>query len=156
MIRMIWAQSINGVIGNKGIIPWELPEDLRYFKDMTFGSTVVMGRHTWNSLPTRPLPGRKNIVISRLESNIAGALVIDSPEAVMEEYSDFWVVGGGRIYDSFMPHADELYVTTVHLVLEGDTHAPRISLDVFTELGKGLSVAESGISYTRTRYGRIK
>lgn len=151
---MIWAQSINGVIGHKGIIPWDIPEDLRYFRSMTLDSTVVMGRHTWNSLPAKPLDRRHNIVISRLESTIAGAEVYSSPESVIEQYDDFWVIGGGRIYDSFFPYATDLYVTTVHLVLAGDTYAPEIPKDEFIEVGKELCMAESGITFTRSHYRR--
>ena len=80
-IGLIWAQSTSGVIGRDGSIPWALPEDLAHFKRLTMGHTVVMGRRTWESLPVRfrPLPGRRNIVVSRNPDYRAeGAAVVDS------------------------------------------------------------------------------
>lgn len=82
-LGLVWAQSTSGVIGRGGDIPWELPEDLARFKRITVGHTVVMGRRTWDSLPAkvRPLPGRRNVVLSRQTDFMAdGAEVLGSPE----------------------------------------------------------------------------
>ena len=94
MLRAIWAQNLMGLIGDGKSMPWHVPEDLQHFKKLTLGSPIIMGRRTWESLPVRPLPGRKNLVLSRRTpgkwSN--GASVIASvPESG-------WVIGGGVVY----------------------------------------------------------
>ncbi len=130
MIKMIWAQSLNDVIGYEGTIPWEVPEDLRLFKRLTNNSTVVMGRKTWESLPVRPLPNRYNVVVSTSadenEFEDDSVEVFSSVGDVLLAFTDFWVIGGRQMYDAFMPYADELYVTTLQIDVPGDTFAPEI------------------------------
>ncbi len=130
MIKMIWAQSLNDVIGYEGTIPWEVPEDLRLFKRLTNNSTVVMGRKTWESLPVRPLPNRYNVVVSASadenEFEDDSVEVFSSVGDVLLAFTDFWVIGGRQMYDAFMPYADELYVTTLQIDVPGDTFAPEI------------------------------
>ncbi|MCE9515007.1 MAG: dihydrofolate reductase, partial [Mycobacterium sp.] len=106
-VGLIWAQSTSGVIGRDGGIPWRLPEDLARFKELTMGHTVVMGRRTWESLPrsVRPLPGRRNIVITRDPDYRAdGADVVTSIEAALAE-PQTWVIGGSEIYHLALPAA---------------------------------------------------
>jgi len=95
---MVWAQGAGGVIGVDGALPWHLPEDLRLFRALTWGSTVVMGRRTWESLPARarPLPGRRNVVLSStLDPAEAGVQVLRSVDDVLALDGDVWIIGGG-------------------------------------------------------------
>jgi dihydrofolate reductase len=129
---LIWAQCAGGVIGAGGDLPWDLPEDRRLFKAVTLGSTVVMGRRTWESLPPRfrPLPGRRNVVLSRtLDGVEAGVPVMTSAEQVLADPADLWVIGGGEVYAAFLPHALEAVVTEVDAEFPGDTWAPRLDAD---------------------------
>ena len=129
MLRMVWAQAVGGVIGADGVLPWHLPEDLRLFRALTLGSTVVMGRRTWESLPprVRPLPGRRNVVLSStLDATGAGVEVARSVDEVLALDGDVWVIGGGAVYAAFLPHADEVVVTEVDARLSGDTWAPSL------------------------------
>jgi dihydrofolate reductase len=131
-IRMIWAQAAGGVIGADGALPWHLPEDLRLFRALTLGGTVVMGRRTWESLPARfrPLPGRDNVVLSStLDAAEAGVPVCRSVHDVLALDGDLWVIGGGGVYRAFLPHAAEVVVTEVDLQLPGDTWAPQLDPD---------------------------
>ncbi|TWH73822.1 dihydrofolate reductase [Modestobacter roseus] len=126
-LRMVWAQTTEGVIGADGALPWHLPEDLRLFKALTLGSTVVMGRRTWESLPPRyrPLPGRRNVVLSTaLDPAEVGVPVVRSVADVLARDDDRWVIGGGAVYAAFAPHATEVVVTEVDAQLPGDTWAP--------------------------------
>jgi dihydrofolate reductase len=126
-VRMVWARSRDGVIGADGGLPWHLPEDLRLFRALTLGSTVVMGRRTWESLPARfrPLPGRRNVVLSStLDPADAGVEVARSVDDVLASRQDLWVIGGGAVYAAFLPHADELVETEVDARPAGDTTAP--------------------------------
>ena len=126
---LIWAQSTSGVIGRSGGIPWQVPEDLVRFKALTMGHTVVMGRRTWESLPVkfRPLPGRKNIVLTQQpDFTAAGAMVARSLDEALID-SDTWVVGGEQIYTLAMPRANRCEVTEVDIDLprdDGDAIAP--------------------------------
>src|SRR5262245_36659386 len=101
-LAMIWAQSTSGVIGRANGIPWQLPEDQARFKQLTLGQTVVMGRLTWESLPAkvRPLPGRRNVVITRDPGYVAeGAEVLTGLDDVLRG----WVIGGAQIYAQALP-----------------------------------------------------
>jgi len=131
-LRMVWAQAAGGVIGADGALPWHLPEDLRLFRALTLGGTVVMGRRTWESLPAqvRPLPGRRNVVLSStLDPTAAGVQVARSVDDVLALDGDLWVIGGGGVYASFLPHAGEVVVTEVDAELPGDTWAPPLGAD---------------------------
>ena len=128
-VRMVWAQAAGGVIGAGGTLPWHLPEDLRLFRALTLGATVVMGRRTWESLPprVRPLPGRRNVVLSST-LDLAGpdAQVVRSVEDVLALTGDLWVIGGGGVYTALLPYADEVVVTEVEAQPAGDTWAPQL------------------------------
>ncbi len=126
-VGMVWAQARGGVIGADGGLPWHLPEDLALFRRLTTGSTVVMGRRTWESLPERfrPLPGRRNVVLTSDRGWAAdGAHAAGSVDEVLAEHGDLWVIGGGAVYAAFLPHADRLVVTDVDVEVDGDTWAP--------------------------------
>jgi len=129
-VGLIWAQSTSGVIGRDGAIPWHLPEDLARFKTLTMGHTVVMGRRTWDSLPTRfrPLPGRRNIVLTRNSRFEApGAEVVGSIDDAIEDQT--WVIGGSEIYHLALPAATRCEVTEVDIDLrleDDDALAPML------------------------------
>ncbi|MET8977805.1 dihydrofolate reductase [Streptomyces sp. NPDC004539] len=129
-VGLIWAQTLSGVIGAADTIPWRLPEDMAHFKATTLGHPVIMGRRTWDSLPPRfrPLPGRRNIVITRTPdwtsegATRAGSL----PEALSLAGDDPWVIGGGEIYRAALHHATRLSVTEIDAEIPGDTYAPEL------------------------------
>ena len=128
-VRMVWAQAHDRVLGADGGLPWHLPEDLRLFKALTLGSTVVMGRRTWESLPARvrPLPGRRNVVLSTtLSAAEAGVPVARSVDDVLAAEGDVWVIGGGGVYAEFLPHAAEVVTTEIDAPFPGDTFAPEL------------------------------
>jgi dihydrofolate reductase len=128
-VRMIWAEARDRVIGADGSIPWRIPGEQALFKERTMGSTVVMGRATWDSLPPRfrPLPGRRNVVLTRDPGWSAdGAETAGSIDEVLERYSDVWVIGGAGVYAAFLPHADLVVRTEIDLAVPGDTHAPEL------------------------------
>lgn len=128
-LGLIWAQSTAGIIGRDNGIPWRLPEDQARFKEVTMGHTVVMGRLTWESLPAkvRPLPGRKNVVVTRRGDFAAeGATVVTGlDELPTDELT--WVIGGGQIYAVALPMATRCEVTEVDVDLpraDDDALAP--------------------------------
>jgi len=124
LITLIWAQSADGVIGADGTLPWHVPEDMERFRDLTMGDTVVMGRRTWESLPSkfRPLPGRRNVVVTRDPSYSApGAEVVTSLARALRTSDDVWVGGGAQIYADALAHADRLLITDVDTHVDGDT-----------------------------------
>ncbi len=132
MISMVLAMSENNCIGKDGKLPWHLPEDMLHFKNVTMGKVVIMGRKTWESIPKkfRPLPGRKNVIISRNPDYDAPDVVdvFTSLEVAIAAYkdNDIAIIGGGQIYTLGMPHADVLEVTHVRQHVDGDTFFPPI------------------------------
>ena len=126
-ISMIAAMAKNRVIGKDNDMPWHMPADLAHFKKVTMGKPVIMGRKTFESIG-RPLPGRKNIVITRnLDWQAEGVEVTSSPELALqlvEGTEEVMLIGGGNIYQQFLPKADNLYLTFIDLDVEGDTKFP--------------------------------
>ena len=119
VVALIWAQSSSGVIGRDGGIPWHVPEDMARFRELTTGHTVVMGRRTWESLPARfrPLPGRRNVVLSRDPDYRAdGAEVVTGIEEAVAG-GECWVIGGSQVYHLALPYADRCEVTEVEIDL---------------------------------------
>lgn len=137
-IAMIWAQAANGVIGQNNQLPWHLPEDFKFFKSITLGKPVIMGRKTYESIG-KALPGRINIVISRdpnftapdaqCFSSLAAGVDYACGQALSQGGDEVMVMGGAQIYAAMMAKADRLYVTHVDAELEGDAFAPTISSD---------------------------
>jgi len=158
---MVWAQARDGVIGADGGLPWHLPEDLALFRRLTMGSTVVMGRRTWESLPDgfHPLPGRTNVVLtSDPDWSEDGATRAGSVGQVLAEHGSFWVIGGGAVYDAFLPHADRLVVTDVDTHVAGDTWAPPLDegwVQASRTPAEGWSEsASAGLRYAVSEYVR--
>jgi dihydrofolate reductase len=131
VIGLVWAQSANGVIGRDGSLPWHLPEDMKHFRSLTAGATVLMGRRTWESLPPRfrPLPGRRNLVLScTLQSGPEEGFETfpDLPQALAAVTGDVWVMGGAAVYRAALPFADRIVVTEIRELFDGDTYAPDV------------------------------
>ncbi len=128
-VTLVAAVARNGVIGRGGALPWRLPADLRRFRAVTWGHPVVMGRRTWESIG-RPLPGRRNIVVTRRRGYRApGAEVVPSPQAALAAAAgagEVMVIGGAEVYAAFLPLADRILLTEVEAEPEGDTFFPRL------------------------------
>ena len=124
-ISMIVARSRNLVIGKENKIPWKISADLQFFKKVTMGYPIIMGRKTWESIG-RPLPGRRNIVVSRNTSYSAvGAELVSSLEQALDSLKEFnrvFVTGGQQLFNQAFPLADELFITEIELQVEGDTY----------------------------------
>jgi dihydrofolate reductase len=118
----------NRVIGRDGHLPWRLPADMRRFKMLTTGHTVIMGRKTWESMDG-PLPNRRNIVVTRNRAFVAeGSEVVHDLEralALAEGEQQVFIAGGEAIYAAMLPRADRIYLTVVHAVVDGDTFFPQ-------------------------------
>jgi dihydrofolate reductase len=150
-VGLIWAQSTSGVIGRDGTIPWRLPEDQARFKELTIGHTVVMGRLTWESLPAkvRPLPGRRNVVLTRHADYMAdGATVVSTLTQALSD-DEIWVIGGEQLYALALPLATRCEVTEVEIDLpreDGDAVAPMLDESWVRTTGDWLT-SRSGLRY---------
>ena len=129
---IIAALSENGVIGKNGEMPWHIPEDLKRFRKLTLGNPILMGHNTYDSIG-RPLPKRKNIVLSRnKELEIIGGDVVGNLEEALglcNQSDKIYCIGGAQIYREFLPYATHLELTRIHKVVEGDTYFPDIDFN---------------------------
>ena len=149
MFSIIAAVGKNGEIGKNGGLIWHLPGDLRYFKEKTSGHTVLMGRKTYESLPSGGLPNRKNVVLSRKTGN-AEQILTDLSKLNEEVF----VIGGGSIYEMMLPKCRHLYLTEIDAEEPGaDTFFPQFDKNDYqrVEIGKG---EDNGITYTFVRYDK--
>jgi len=132
MISIIVAMDRNRVIGKNNGMPWRLPADLAYFRKVTLGNTVVMGRKTFESIG-KPLDGRKNVVLTRdRQYSKKGCLVVHSVEEalkIIKDEKDCFIIGGATIYSAFLPYAQKLYITYIDHEFEGDTYFPEINYE---------------------------
>ena len=139
LVSVIVATDDRGGIGRGGKMPWHLPEDLQRFKRVTMGKPIVMGRKTWDSIG-RPLPGRRNIVISRQAGFAApGAIVVGSlPDALRAagDVPEVCVIGGAEIYRLALPLAEEIHLTRVHALVDADTFFPLLDAVEWEEIGR--------------------
>ena len=121
-IVLVVAIAQNGVIGNNGAIPWHISDDMKRFKALTLGHTVVMGRKTWDSLPKKPLPGRINVVVTRQQDwQAEGAVVAHSlGQATAGTSGTVMVIGGAEIYERALPLASRIELTEIHQDIDGD------------------------------------
>lgn len=166
IVGLIWAESDGGIIGSDGTLPWHVPEDLAHFKELTLGSPVVMGRKSWDALPDRfrPLPGRRNIVVTRNpEWRADGAEVAHSVDAALTLAANepgtgtVWVIGGAQVFNSAIDRADRLEVTQLHERFDGDTIAPVIDqswLQVSADPESGWHTSRIGVQYRYLAYQR--
>lgn len=127
-LKAIVAMASNRVIGRGGDLPWRLPEDLKWFKKLTLGHPIVMGRKTMESLRNRPLPGRRNVVLSR---SLAAADLPEGfesaraePEALRSLAETVFIIGGAEVFRLLLPHCEEIYLSYVFEPHEGDTFLP--------------------------------
>ncbi len=140
MIALIAAIAKNNCIGNNGTLPWHLPEDLAHFKRLTTDATVMMGRKTWESLPEqfRPLPNRKNIVITRQEQYPLPQEVLryGSPQAALDAHANeqLFIIGGAELYAQTIALSDRLYITHVDQTVDGDAFFPAIDPTIWKEI----------------------
>jgi len=128
-ISIIVAASINNVIGNSGNLPWHLPGDLKHFKEITMGKPMIMGRTTWDSIG-RALPGRQSIVMSRQPDFVAAgadvAATVEDALALAGAATEVMIIGGGELYRQFLPRTARIYLTRVHVRIDGDTYFPEL------------------------------
>ena len=156
-IGLIFARASNGVIGRENALPWHLPEDLAHFKQTTLGNPVIMGRNTWESLPLRfrPLPGRRNIVVTRQPQwRAAGALRAASLEQAVElcaGEAKAWVIGGAQLYRQALPLASVAEVTEIDAAFEGDAYAPAFGPS-WKEVARERGAAADGLNYSFVTY----
>lgn len=145
-LSLIVARAQNRVIGRDGGLPWRLSSDLKRFKAITMGKPMLMGRKTWDSLPNKPLPGRKNIVLTRdkdfrapgawVFSDLAAALAAARAMAAADGVDEVNVIGGAALYAETLPLADRLYLTEVDSAPEGDAHFPAFEEAAFREAAR--------------------
>lgn len=155
MISFIVAMANDNVIGKDGKMPWHLPNDLKYFKRVTTGYPVLMGRKTYESIG-KPLANRRNIVLTRDKSFHAdGIEVIHSlkeVEPLMKDSEEFFVIGGATLYEQLLPLADRLYVTKIHAQFEGDTYFPQIDEDEWQVVHQEQGIIDDKNVYEHTFY----
>jgi len=161
-ISIIVAIAQNNAIGKDNQLLWHIPQDLKRFKALTTGHTIVMGKRTFESLPLRPLPNRRSVVISDMPGDkIKGcemAYSIEEAIEKMEEGRENFIIGGGMVYRQFMPIADKLYLTIVHKDFEADTFYDKIDYTQWKEIEReDVNAAESlGFDYSYITYERKK
>ncbi|AUM62823.1 dihydrofolate reductase [Spiroplasma monobiae] len=137
MISLIWAQTKEGVIGKNNSLPWNIKEEMQHFINYTRGKTVLMGRNTWESLSLKPLPNRKNILITsrELEKSYNNLELSKELETVLDAYKnideELIVIGGSKIYQSALNFADKLVISIIKQNYDGDTYAPKFDTSVF-------------------------
>jgi dihydrofolate reductase len=150
VISLVVAVAENGLIGRDGGLPWRIPGDLRHFKAVTMGKPIVMGRKTWESLG-RPLPGRRNIVITRnADYRAEGAAVahdLNAAIAVAGDAPEICVIGGAEIYAQALPRAHRLYLTEVHGAPAGDTFFPAFDRGAWREVSREAIKADEKASH---------
>jgi len=159
-IVLIVAIARNRVIGKDNQLIWHIPEDMQHFRSVTAGHTVLMGRKTWESLPERfrPLPGRRNIVITRqgdypapgaeLAHSVESALALLGPDETA------FVIGGADIYGQTLGRAQRLEITEVDLAPAGDAWFPEIPADQWQETARQAGVSQNGTAYAFVTYTR--
>lgn len=139
IISMIVAVADNGIIGKENALPWHLGADLKRFKNITTGHTILMGKNTHLSIG-RPLPNRRNVILSTTLDHMEGCEVIKKIEDIntlgLAEDEELIIIGGSKVYNQFMPMAKRLYLTQVHTQAEGDTYFPAFDKEEWTETFK--------------------
>lgn len=153
---LIAAHDPNLVIGNDGTLPWHYSEDLKFFKKTTMGAAVLMGRGVFEELEKKPLPGRDNVVLSRSASydNVPAFSSIDDALSYLGDHEKVFVIGGGEVYRQMMSMADELVITEIHDVYDGDTFFPEYRDHIGTTWEEIWREDHSSFSFVK--YGRIK
>lgn len=149
-VILIAAVAKNGIIGKGNELPWKLPKDMKFFANTTKNHTVIMGRKTWDSIPSKykPLPDRRNIVITRQLENIDGAEVFDNFEKAIEASTgQIYICGGGEIYKLALSFATKLILTEVHAEIEGDILFPNFNQKQYKITSKEEHLADEKHAY---------
>ena len=161
MLSIIVAKAQNNIIGKENKLIWHLPEDLKHFKELTTGHTIIMGRKTFESLG-RVLPNRKHVVFSQNpdfkvdDENVEIVHSMLQIQEYIENEEENFVIGGAMIYNLLMPYVTKMYVTQINKDFEGDTFFPRIDENVWKEVSreKGLKNEENNLDYEFITYER--
>lgn len=147
-MTIILAADNDWAIGKDGGLLADIPEDMKFFRETTKGSTVVMGRKTWNSLTKKPLPGRVNCVLSRSAGQLEGAQVFSNVDELLKftakTEGKVFVIGGGEIYKQLLPYCDEAFITRIYENFGGDVFFEDITRDKDWEFAEASSAIESG------------
>lgn len=160
MISIIVAVSDDWGIGKDNELLWNISEDLKRFKRLTMGNTIIMGKKTWESLPKRPLPGRKNVVLTDDPNECVDCSVtaysIEDALSKCDKNEEIFIIGGGSVYRQFMPLADRLYITHVHKKAPADIYFPVIDMNTWKVVEKEEFPASEtvAIPYTYIIYER--
>jgi len=134
-ITLVVAASENNAIGLNNQLLWHLPKDMRFFKNTTWGMPILMGRKTFESMGSKPLNGRFNIIITRNKNWVSeGVMVVHTMEQAITladkfSYKELLVIGGGEIYEMALPMAEKIWLTRVHTTIEGDVYFPKLNTD---------------------------
>ena len=162
MLSLIVAISENNAIGKAGDLLCHLPNDLKHFKELTTGATVVMGKKTFFSLPRRPLPNRRNIVLTRdtafAYDNTEVAHSIHELQSMLQTNERVFIIGGGEVYKQFMPLANELHITHIHHIWEdADTFFPQIDPTIWRRTSEERNNPDEkhAFAYTFATYKKI-
>lgn len=150
------AYSTNRVIGRHGTVPWHLPSDMRHFRELTTGGTVLMGRRTFESLPPayRPLPNRRNLVLSRRAGYVAAGaeLFADLHTALQAADNECFVIGGAQVYAQALELSARVYATEIDAMIDGDVRFPELAGDQWECTAQSEPVAESGLEFVHRIY----
>jgi dihydrofolate reductase len=153
VISLIVATSANGVIGRGGELPWHLSDDLKRFKQLTLGKSIVMGRKTFESIG-RALSGRQNIVLTRQSEFVADdcdiVSSVDAAIATAGDAGEVMVIGGSEIYELFLPLAERIYMTRVHMDIDGDARFPELDDEQWQETEREHHDADDSNEYEFT------
>ncbi len=157
-ITLIAAMAHHRVIGFNNQIPWHIAEDFVFFKQYTIGKPVIMGRKTWHSLPRRPLPNRRNIVLTQQKHwQDEGAEVffsLDEAIAACVAAPEIIIMGGAEIYRQSLPIATDLRLTEIDLSTSGDAYFPEFSRQDWQEISRDKHIAQNGLAFDFVHYTR--
>ncbi|WP_138417069.1 dihydrofolate reductase [Aquibacillus sediminis] len=152
MLSLLFAMDRNRVIGSNNDLPWRLPNDLKFFKQVTTGNTIIMGRKTFDSI-NRPLPNRENVILTRDKSyQQEGCQVIHSIDTIINwnnenPEKEYFIIGGAELFKQTLPFADRMYMTYIDETFEGDTYFPSFDENNWQEVKR-----EKGIKNEKNQY----
>ena len=163
MLSIVVAKAKNNIIGKDNKLLWNLPEDLKHFKELTSGHTMIMGRKTFESLG-RVLPNRKHIIFSQNpdfkvdDENVEVVHSLLQIQNLIEEKEEVFVIGGAMIYNFLMPYVKKMYVTEIEKDFDGDTFFPVIDNNIWKEISreKGIKNEKNNLDYYFVTYERVK
>lgn len=163
MISLLFAMDKNRLIGANNDLPWHLPNDLKFFKEITTGNTIIMGRKTFDSIG-RALPNRKNVVLSRTASQLPEDVELIQDIDVILKWNnenpneEYFVIGGGGLFEQILPFADRMYVTLIDEEFNGDVYFPAFNPSEWRETSKvkGIKDEKNSFDYYFIQYDRVR